>query len=805
MSILDAPVSLFPQASSTTVTEHVPLRDVLGRIQRGTYLEPVERVRTILATKGKPAYKQAKKHLLSFTPGCSLMTRAQDVPWSEKLISVSGIVHYDFDDVPDPEALKARLAENPYCVYAFVSPSSNGIKAGFAVSGVTDPDSYRHAWHTVLAYLKTAFPDGHITEDPHVKFLHSLCFLSYDTTIFMREDPEIFAVPPPVPKTPRPQPLVEPTTDDYAKVAGALAMIPNADVHYDDWLSIGMALHSTNQPWARALWDSWSSQSQKFTQREQDATWSRFHADGGITIATVFGKAKEAGWRLEPARLIVKPPAHVPLMGQEAQEQGTAPTEKPVPGPQDDGTGLPYGDAFNAWQLVQTHGQAMRYCSPWKSWLTWTGSHWQRDTTGMMVRWQRQTIKRLAGRAADLDDDEKVRALMAHIKSSLNTSKLDAAIKQAYSWEGISIDSEGLDADPWLLNVKNGTLNLRTGILRPHHQADMLTKCLAIPYDSHAPCPTWERFLWRIMGGSMTPNTPEMSAGELEARHTADVRAQELIDFLQRAIGYALTGSTREQCLFILHGITKTGKSTFLAILRALFGPYGQQADMSSFMHKDRQEVRNDLADLAGSRFVCALESQEGQRLAESLVKQLTGGADLIKARFLFQEHFTFKPQFKIFLGTNHKPIIKDTDAAIWERIRLVPFTVQIPKKERDKALDEKLQHELPGILAWAMRGCLEWQRPGDLCAPEAVVQATATYREESDAIGRFIEECCLVSKDVQVKAGVLYDAYKRWCEAGGEHPVTLTKFGTRLEEQGFRHEKKSGTVWRFGIGLSTD
>jgi len=292
-----------------------------------------------------------------------------------------------------------------------------------------------------------------------------------------------------------------------------------------------------------------------------------------------------------------------------------------------------------------------------------------------------------------------------------------------------------------------------------------------------------------------------MSALEIENRARADAEGTVLIDFLQRAIGYTLKGSTREQFFFILHGPTKTGKSTFLATLRGLFGAYGQQADMESFMHKEKQEVRNDLADLAGSRFVCALEGQEGRRLAEALVKQMTGGTDLIKARFLFQEHFTFKPQFKVFLGTNHRPDIKDPDGAIWEPIRLVPFIVQIPKEDRDKGLDDRLLAELPGVLAWAVQGCLQWQQRGDLGEPEAVLAATAGYRQDMDAIGRFLEECCFISPDVRVKAGALYEAYKTWCAATGEHAITLSALGKQLNDKGFA-KQTTNVVWRLGLGL---
>jgi putative DNA primase/helicase len=461
---------------------------------------------------------------------------------------------------------------------------------------------------------------------------------------------------------------------------------------------------------------------------------------------------------------------------------------------------LPYSDYTNALAFVRDHGQVLRYCYAWKSWLVWTGTHWQRDEIGQVHQLAKQTVKRLARQAEGLDDAE-AKALLAHIKKSLSKSSLDAMVRTAQDEPGIPIKPDTVDVDPWVLNCLNGTLDLRTGTLRPQQQTDLLTKCLTIPYESQAPAPTWKAFLWRIMGGSQGDDSPDMSPGELEARHTADSCARTLVDFLQQAIGYTLTGSTREQCLFLLQGLTKTGKSTLLATLRKLLGPYAQQADMESFMHKDRPEVRNDLADLAGSRFVCALEGQQGRRLAESLVKQMTGGADLMKARFLFQEHFTFKPQFKIFLGTNHLPVITDTDSAIWERIHRVPFTVQIPPEERDKMLEERLQGELAGILAWAVQGCLAWQRLGGLRVPAAVQASNAAYRQEMDNVGRFLDACCLVDPSVRVKMGELYSAYKTWCESIGETAVSLTVMGKRLDEKGVE-KRSSNIVWRIGLGL---
>src|SRR5262249_14786881 len=234
----------------------------------------------------------------------------------------------------------------------------------------------------------------------------------------------------------------------------------------------------------------------------------------------------------------------------------------------------------------------------------------------------------------------------------------------------------------------------------------------------------------------VAPDAPNSSMAELEARAVTDARASELVAFLQRVVGYTLTGSTREQCLFLCYGRTKTGKSTFLALIGGLLGPYGKQAETSTFLYKERDEVRNDLADLAGSRYVSAVETQKGRRLAEALVKRVTGGTDTIKARFLFHEYFEFRPQFKLFLGTNHKPVIQENDDAIWERIRLVPFAVHIPKEERDLNLDAHLRAELPGILTWAVQGCRAWQAQG-LAEPDEVIQATHAYQAEQDVLQR--------------------------------------------------------------------
>jgi putative DNA primase/helicase len=270
---------------------------------------------------------------------------------------------------------------------------------------------------------------------------------------------------------------------------------------------------------------------------------------------------------------------------------------------------------------------------------------------------------------------------------------------------------------------------------------------------------------------------------------------------VQKALGYSLTGSTREQCFFLLHGPTKTGKSTFLNIAKALLGPYATQAEMSTFLHKDRETVRNDLADLAGMRLVSAIETDDGKRLAEALIKQLTGGTDTIKARFLFEEYFEYRPQFKVFLASNHKPKANPQDDALWERVRLIPFTVQIPKPDRDKQLEAKLMQQLPGILAWTVRGCLAWQQEDSLGEPAVVLDATQQYRDEMDDIGQFLTEVCMAGsvETHKVQASVLLAAFHRWI---GNTTMTARTFNAALSDRGYESKRFTTGMFWLGIGL---
>jgi putative DNA primase/helicase len=353
-----------------------------------------------------------------------------------------------------------------------------------------------------------------------------------------------------------------------------------------------------------------------------------------------------------------------------------------------------------------------------------------------------------------------------------------AMLNSAQTIQGLATKATDYDRDPFLLTVANGTLDLRTGKLRGCHPGDLITRATDIRYSPLAQCRRWSEFLEEIFLGD-----------------------HKLIEFVRRAVGYSLTGDVREQCLFILYGGGANGKSTFLEILLKLVGTHAAVTSFSTFLvHTTPGTPRNDVAKLHGARLVKAAESQKQAALDEATVKEVTGG-DTISARFLFREFFDFKPQFKIWLATNHRPAIHGTDDAIWRRIRLIPFRQQFMGRKQDPALREKLEAELSGILSWAVAGCLEWQRVGLGKAP-AIEAATLNYRQESDHVGRFLNERCSARPQDHSPGKELFEAYVEWCGLSGEKPESNNIFAKALAERGIRKKRtRAGTVYE-GLGL---
>lgn len=434
----------------------------------------------------------------------------------------------------------------------------------------------------------------------------------------------------------------------------------------------------------------------------------------------------------------------------------------------------------NAERLVARHGKDIRYCHEWNKWLIWTGTHWQIDLTGEVERRAKETIRAIYSEAAEIEDEEKRAALAKHAAKSETNRAISAMVELAKSEPGIPVLSDQLDSDIWLLNCKNGTLDLRTGELRPHNRKDYITRIIPTEYNPYADFEEWAKFLHRIMNDNA-----------------------ELISFLQRAVGYSLTGSTREQCLFMLYGCGANGKTTFLEAISDVLAGYAQRTPTDTLLAKDTSGISNDIARLKGARFVVASEVEEGKRMAESLVKQMTGG-EKMTARFMRAEYFEFMPHFKLWVGTNHKPVIRGTDQAIWRRIKLIPFNVTIPPEERDKNLLNKLRREMPGILNWAVMGCMDWQKNG-LGEPEEVIKATNDYRSEMDVLTRFVSDCCTTATQRGTKSSELYKKYAEWSKDNGEFALSQTKFSTRMQEKGFNKTRTNrGMVWE-GIAIVDD
>jgi putative DNA primase/helicase len=434
-------------------------------------------------------------------------------------------------------------------------------------------------------------------------------------------------------------------------------------------------------------------------------------------------------------------------------------------------------DLGNAERLVELHGEDFRYCHQWGRALTWDGKRFAPDTTGVVERMAKNTVRSIYVEAANAEDTDRRKALSRHATGSEARNKIQAMQALAWSEPGVPVEPDALDRDAWLLNCENGTLDLRSGELRPHRREDLMTKLAPVVYDPDAQAPTWEVFLERVLP------------------------SEGLRRFVRRVVGYALTGDTSEQILPFLYGPGANGKSTLVNTVLEMMGDYGKQAAPDLLVVKQGAHP-TELADLFGARFVPSIEVEDGRRFAESLVKQLTG-QDKIKARFMRQDFWEFSPTHKVVLVANHKPTVRGTDHAIWRRIKMVPFDVIIPKEEQDPQLPDKLREELPGILAWAVRGSLERQREG-LGEPEEVKSATEGYRIEMDVLAAFIEDRCVVNARAEAGATPLYKSYEAWCSEMGEQTETQTRFGKRLAERGFesaRHPKTRLKMWR-GIGL---
>lgn len=431
-------------------------------------------------------------------------------------------------------------------------------------------------------------------------------------------------------------------------------------------------------------------------------------------------------------------------------------------------------DAGNAQRLVAEHGEDLRYDHARGVWRTWDGRRWARDTSGEVMRRAKRTARAIFEDAAAAPTRERREVLAKHAVKTESARSLAAMIELAKSEPGIPVDPKELDADPWLLNVQNGVVDLRSGALVPHARELLMTRLAGAAFNPEAQLDVWDRYLEQALP------------------------SDELRSFVQRAAGYTLTGLTSEERLFFVHGPPASGKTTFLEAFKAVLGEYATTADFETFLA--RQHVggpRPDLAQLVGMRFVASAEVDEGKRLAEGLVKLLTGG-DEVSVRDLYQAPFQFVPQFTLWLASNDEPRVRDDDAALWRRILEVPFAVSIPEPERDPRVKDTLcdpRAGAPAILAWAVRGCLAWQREG-LSPPGAVISATRAYRDRMDPLAEFLEERCELVEGAWTSTRSIHAAHTEWCRATHRRPLTTMALAKRLAARGLVPQKQGERGW---------
>lgn len=437
-------------------------------------------------------------------------------------------------------------------------------------------------------------------------------------------------------------------------------------------------------------------------------------------------------------------------------------------------------DMGNAERLVNQYGQELRYSHPMKKWFHWDGQRWRPDAQGIAMQRAMTTVRGIYKEAAEQDTVDKRAALGEWAVASESASKIGAMVQLARVIPEVVVLPEQLDQHPWLLNTETGTLDLKTGKLTPHDPGDLITAVTGTRYDPDAKCPRWMQFLDEIFGGD-----------------------DEIIEFVQRAVGYSLTGNTREQVIFLCWGDGANGKSTFLYVLEQALQDYAANTPFDTFDSSSKSATGNELARLKGKRLLIAVEAENERTLAEARVKSVTGG-DRITCRFLYGEFFEYTPEFKIWLAVNHKPIIRGTDHGMWRRICLLPFLASFKGAQDDKTLRDMLVTELPGVLAWAVRGQRKWLENG-LQIPEKLQEATRVYRVEMDVVAQFLDECCETGEGFSTATKDLYNRYSYWSKDYGERMLTHRSFSLELARRGFDKVKSNSQIRWKGLKLKPE
>jgi len=841
--------------------EHLELNEVLNRIKSGVYENQIKHIRDIVATYpagdlGNPitnakAHKKdnpdAVKFLESYNTAKTnlpaVIFQGQFPTVREKNtpdITPSGYIIADVDNLTKErlQSLKTDIQTDTTAVFFFESPSGYGLKIGYKAEGILNDTDNKRFFFALENYFKEIYK---LQIDKSCKEICRLCFVSHDRDLWVNGNPELFNIdkwspPEVIPKNTEkkesPAPVSVNHTDlsdsdlwdkmfSNAKNGNAIRDLYNGNIagHASqseaDMALCGHLAFYTGRDAVKM--DSMFKQSSLYREK-----WDKIHDPAGrrtygqMTIDKAIANCTKT----------YNPDYNRTQTGENAKGHNPKEPEKH----------FNFTDMGNGERLIDRHGNKIRYSFESGKWLYWTGKKWEYSNKGEINQYAKDTIrhipkwniKKLEKERGDLtteslklqtdlyelkkDADETTQGQIAELeeqiksisirhkeineeilleeakikfsKKSEENARVNAMIALAKHEVGITVGLEEFDRDKWFFNCDNGTIDLRTGTLKTHNRLDLNSKISPVKYDVNAKCPLWDKFLCEVFNND-----------------------RELIEFMQRSVGYALTGDIREEVFWVMHGKGSNGKGTFLKTIMSILSDYGKTADFSAcFTPVDKQNdnVLNHLATLKGSRFVSASESEDGKKLKENVIKNVTAPDTEITARFKFQDPFTYMPEFKIFLATNYKPVIKGTDEGIWRRVMLIPFNQTFTGKRKDDSLKTKLQAELSGVLKWAVDGCLKWQKEG-LNPPAVVIKATQQYREEMDWLSDFISECCEVNPIEKIEVSKLYDSYLAW--QSGERPNEKAEgkraFNKRLEDKGFvKKPGHSNAYTWFGITL---
>lgn len=707
------------ERNTAKVNRPVALSAVLTGIANGQWQQQVEAVRTAYSQGGKAAARPAKDSLSAVTfSGLFNGPHKADC-----LTEHTGLLIVDFDDLADRlQAARTAIEHDPHTKTVFVSPTGSGLKVLVRIPA--DPAGHERAFDTVARY----FQDQHgLTADASGRDVCRLCYVSFDPDLYQNDAAQMFVIP---------AQLSAAHTGGSVDLDAALRRF-DSEVRQRlvaAGLAPGAAVACKGDDGARGF------------RIDCLCPWRDQHSDGNGGAAVFIWGGNHYGFKCFHAHCTSRDwQSVVRTIGDSVVDPVAAAA-----------MGAPYArtDLGNAERLVAYHGGNIRWDTARKIWRVWDGQRWAADTAlriGTLCAESARKIKMEAAQMAASTDQERSAAveLFKHAVRSESRDRLAAMAEVAKSHPGVAVSAEAFDSDLWLLNCANGTIDLRTGTLQPHNRADLLTKITPVEYHPGRKCERFERFLLDGTGGDVA-----------------------LVQFLQVAAGYTLTGMTTEEVLFLVYGPEASGKTTLLECLRSAVGEYARtiHGDLLA-RQKDSKgggAASPELAGLAGARMAVGSEMEQGRELAEALAKNLTGG-EAITARHLYAEMFDYQPQFKIWLALNHCPKVSADDGAIWRRILRIGFEHTVPPERRDKSLKPYLRNPTggaPAVLAWAVEGCLRWQREG-LRIPDAVTRSTAAYRQESDPLASFFEDCLIFNPSAWTSWSGIWEAYN---EHAGEN-----------------------------------